>query len=86
MTDRRYSDVHVEQLTVRVPASAALGDAGALGAPLADALALRLAGLGGDRRLGAVHARVELPAGASRAELITAIADAVARAVEDTHA
>jgi hypothetical protein len=85
MTDRRGPDVHVEQLTVRVPASPELGDAGALGAPLADALASRLAGVG-VRRLGAVHARVELPAGASRAELVAAIADAVARAVEDTHA
>jgi hypothetical protein len=85
MTDRRGPDVLVEQLTVRVPASPGLGDAGALGAPLADALASRLAGLGG-RRLDAVHARVELAPGASRAELIAAIADAVARAVEVTHA
>lgn len=82
----RGPDVHVEQLTVRVPAEPGLGDAGALGAPLADALASRLAGVDGARRLGAVHARVELAPGASRAELVAAIADAVARAVEDSHA
>jgi hypothetical protein len=79
MAEQRNAAVHIGQLSLRIP-----GDNAESGHRIADGIARDLAqGLpaGMQRRLGALSVRVQVPAGATEAEISGAVAEAIVRAL-----
>jgi hypothetical protein len=79
MNERRNPAVQIGQLNLRVP-----GTSAETGRRVASGIAESLAGkvpAGMRRQFGALNVRVQLPAGASEAEISEAVSEAIVRAL-----
>jgi hypothetical protein len=76
---RMQSTIHIRQLNLRIP-----GDSAETGRRVANGIGQGLAQkvpTGMQRRLGALSVRVQVPAGATEAEMSDAVAEAIMRAL-----
>lgn len=79
MNERRNPAVHIGQLNLRVP-----GRSVETGHRVANGIAESLAGkvpAGMRRQIGALNVRVQLPAGATEADMSDAVSEAIVRAL-----